>query len=362
MKIGFEAKRVYHNTTGLGNYSRDLVRGLTKFYPQNQYYLYNPKPRKETLFSSDAPSIKEKLPSSMFYKKFKNYWRQKGIVNDLIADNITVFHGLSGELPSGLSKNNIKSIVTIHDLIFIRYPELYSFFDRKIHFIKFKKAVKQADLIIAISEQTKQDIIDFLKVDENKIKVIYQSCHNVFKKSYSNDLKETVSSKYKLPESFTLNVGTLEERKNALSIVQAIKDIDTTLVLIGRETEYTEKIKTYIKDHNLENKVVFLKNIPLEELAIIYQLATVFIYPSIFEGFGIPIIEALFCKTPVITTYNGVFPEAGGPNSIYVDPKNIDQLKEKINSILVDEQLRVKMADLGYDYVQKFSEENKLMK
>ena len=137
-------------------------------------------------------------------------------------------------------------------------------------------------------------------------------------------------------------MSTLEERKNALSIVQAIKDIDTTLVLIGRETEYTKKIKTYIKTHNLESKVVFIKNVPLEELGIIYQLATVFIYPSIFEGFGIPIIEALFSKTPVITTYNGVFPEAGGPNSIYVDPKNIDQIKEKIIFILENKQLQIK--------------------
>lgn len=358
MKIGFEAKRVYHNTTGLGNYSRDLVRGLAKFYPQNQYYLYNPKPRKEILFSTDDQSITQKLPSSKFFKKFKNYWRQKGIVNDLILDNISVFHGLSGELPAGLRKNKIKSVVTIHDLIFVRYPKLYSFFDRKIHFIKFKKAVQQADIVIAISEQTKRDIIDFLHVDENKIRVIYQSCHNAFKQEYSNDLKELVKSTYKLPESFVLNVGTLEERKNAFHIVKAIKDIDTTLVLIGRETSYSDQIRSYIKANNIENKVLFLKNIPLEDLVIIYQLATVFVYPSIFEGFGIPIIEALYSKTPVITTNSGVFPEAGGPYSIYVDPGNIEEIKNQIQYLLESESLQLKLAENGYEYVQKFSEEN----
>ena len=356
MKIGFEAKRVYHNTTGLGNYSRDLVRGLAKYYPQNQYFLYNPKKRAVSLFNTTSLAIVEKLPSSKFYQKFKNYWRQRGVVNDIIKDKIEIFHGLSGELPSGLKKRGIKSVVTIHDLIFIRYPNLYSFFDRKIHFIKFKKAVKQADVIIAISEQTKRDIIDFLKVDADKIKVIYQSCHNAFKIEYSQEIKENIRVKYKLPNIFILNVGTLEERKNALSIVKAVSDIDTKLVLIGRETNYSESIKKYITAHNIADKIIFLKNIPLEDLAIIYQLATVFVYPSIFEGFGIPIIEAIYSKTPVITTKNGVFPEAGGPYSFYVNPKNTDELKNSIEQLLADENLRKSISEKGYAFAHKFNE------
>lgn len=356
MKIGFEAKRVYHNTTGLGNYSRDLVRGLAKYYPQNQYFLYNPKKRAVSLFNTTSLSVVEKLPSSKFYQKFKNYWRQSGVVTDLIKDEIEIFHGLSGELPSGLKKKGIKSIVTIHDLIFIRYPNLYSFFDRKIHFVKFKKAVEQADVIIAISEQTKKDIIDFLKVDADKIKVIYQSCHKAFKMEYSQAVKEKIRVKYKLPKSFILNVGTLEERKNAFSIVKAVSDIDTKLVLIGRETKYSDSIKKYITAHRMEDKIIFLKHISLEDLAIIYQLATVFVYPSIFEGFGIPIIEALYSKTPVITTNSGVFPEAGGPDSLYVEPFDIQTLSNAITLLLEDQQMRNTMTVNGYNFVQKFSD------
>lgn len=357
MKIGYEAKRVFHNKTGLGNYSRDLIRILAYFYPTNEYYLYNPKKSKQTLFEISQENIVEKLPSTTFYKKFYNIWRQKGIISDLKKDNIALFHGLSGELPSGLKKHKIKSIVTIHDLIFVRYPNLYSFFDRKIHFYKFKKAAQETDLVIAISEQTKKDIIDFLKIPEHKIKVVYQGCQAIFKQTFTDNEKREVQKKYNLSSQFLLSVGTVEERKNALTIVKAIKDIDTTLILIGKETNYSQEIRNYISENKMENKVVFLKNVSSKELAIIYQLASIFIYPSIFEGFGIPIIEALFSKTPVITNKNGVFPEAGGPNSIYIDPFDVTDLNSKINMLLRNDKLRKEIADKGFEYVQKFKDE-----
>lgn len=357
MNIGYEAKRVFHNKTGLGNYSRDLVRILATYYPENEHFLYNPKKNKETLFNTNLNNVFEKLPSTPFYKKFYNLWRQKGIINDLKTDKIDIFHGLSGEIPSGLKNKNIKSVVTIHDLIFMRYPHLYSFFDRKIHFFKFKKSTKNADLVIAISVQTKADIITYLKIPANKIKVVYQGCQNVFKQNYSTEDKNEVAGKYNLPKEFVLNVGTIEERKNALTIVKAIKNIDTKLVLIGKQTDYSDKIKTYIKENNLEEKVIFLQGLSSKELAITYQLATVFVYPSVFEGFGIPIIEALFSKTPVITTNSGVFPEAGGPNSVYINPDNVADLKVEIEKLLGNKNLRNEIASKGFEFVQKFNDE-----
>lgn len=357
MKIGFEAKRVFHNKTGLGNYSRDLIRILANFFPENDFLLYNPEPSNEILFKNTNANVFEKLPATPFYQKFYNLWRQIGIVKDLKKDGIELFHGISGEIPWGLRQNNIKSVVTIHDLIFVRYPELYSFFDRKIHFYKFKKAAKDADLIIAISEQTKRDIELFLKIPSEKIQVIYQGCQNVFKKEYSETEKQKVRQKFNLPNEFILNVGTLEERKNALTLVKAIKDIDTKLVLVGKKTTYTQQIRQYIKENGIEEKVIFLKGLSSEELAITYQLATVFVYPSIFEGFGIPIIEALFSKTPVITTNYGVFPEAGGPNSMYIDPMNEQEIKSKIEFLLQDEAFRHDMAQKGLEYAAKFKDD-----
>jgi glycosyltransferase involved in cell wall biosynthesis len=356
MNIGFEAKRVFHNKTGLGNYSRDFIRILSTYYPENKYFLYNPKPSKETLFVPNENNVFEKSPSSPFYKKFKNIWRQKGVVNDLAKNNIQLFHGLSGEIPIGLKEKGIKSVVTIHDLIFMRYPHLYSFFDRNIHYYKFKKSTQNADLIIAISEQTKSDIINFLNVDPAKVHVIYQGCNDAFKKTYTDKKKDIIAKKFNLSEQFILNVGTLEERKNALTIVKAIKDLDVNLVLIGKETAYANTIHEYISANNLQNRVRFLKGVTTEELAIIYQLATVFVYPSIFEGFGIPIIEALYSKTPVITNKNGVFPEAGGATSLYIEPFDILDLKNKIYQVIEDDNLSAAMKEKGYEFVQKFND------
>jgi glycosyltransferase involved in cell wall biosynthesis len=356
MNIGYEAKRVFHNKTGLGNYSRDLVRILNQFYPENNYFLYNPKPSSKALFKTNNTNVFEKNPKGIWAAKFKNIWRQKGVVKDLVDDKIDLFHGLSGELPSGLKQKRIKSVVTIHDLIFMRYPQFYSFFDRKIHYYKFKKAAQNADVVLAISEQTKKDIIQFLGIPASKIKVIYQVCQAVFKESFSEEEKETVSLKFKLPKEFLLYVGTIEARKNVLAVVKAIKEIDTRLIIIGNKTKYTVAVKKYISQNNLENKVTFLNGLNSRELAITYQLATVFTYPSLFEGFGIPIIEALYSKTPVITTNSGVFPEAGGPDSIYVNPQDINQMACQIKLLLSSESLRNEISKKGHTFVQKFNE------
>jgi glycosyltransferase involved in cell wall biosynthesis len=211
--------------------------------------------------------------------------------------------------------------------------------------------------VIAISEQTKKDIMTYLHIDANKIKVVYQGCQDVFKREYSDSEKQLVTQKFNLPETFVLNVGTIEERKNALTIVKAIKNLEVHLVLIGKQTDYTEKIHQYISENKLEKRVHFLKGLTSEELAITYQLASVFVYPSIFEGFGIPIIEALYSKTPVITNKTGVFSEAAGPNSLYIEPFDVEDLSTKISKVLSDTSLSTKMKEEGLKFVQQFNDD-----
>lgn len=357
MRIGFDAKRFFHNSTGLGNYSRDLIRVLSLYYPKNTYFLFNPKKSSNLIKLTSKINITEVLPQHSFWFFFSFFWRSFGLNKQIYDNKIEIFHGLSGEIPIFLN-SKVKKIVTIHDLIFIRYPKLYSFWDRKIHTLKFKYAAKKSDIIIAISEQTKKDIIKYFSIDPEKIEVIYQGCSNVFKNNFSEEHKNNVKKKFNLPNNFILNVGTIEERKNSLSIVKSIKNIDTKLVLIGKKTSYYEQIEKYAKENNIENKLIYLKNVSLEELAIIYQLADIFIYPSIFEGFGIPIIEALYSKTPVITNKNGVFPEAGGQNSIYIDPLNVNEIAEAIQFLLDNPLKREQITEKGYEFVQKFSDES----
>ncbi len=356
MRIGFDAKRAFHNTTGLGNYSRDLIRILATYYPSNEYFLYNTKPKKTDRLQL-LKNMKEVLPKSVFWKKFSSIWRQGPITKQIVNDEIIIYHGLSGEIPRNIHKKGVKTVVTIHDLIFVRYPELYSSIDRKIYLKKFEYAANNADIIIAISEQTKLDIVRFLKVDASKIKVIYQGCHAVFKEKSTKEEINLLKNKYNLPESFILNVGTIEERKNVLSAVKAIKNVDTSLVIVGRKTNYYNEIKEYITDNKMLDRVFFLEGVSLKELSTLYQLASIFVYPSVFEGFGIPIIEALYSKIPVITTKGGVFPEAGGPNSIYVNSTDTLELKRAIVSLLNSEQERKKISALGFDFVQKFNDD-----
>ena len=355
MKIGFDAKRIYHNTTGLGNYGRDLIRILSKFYPTNTYNLYNPKPKKVKRLQPKN-NIVELLPSTKLWRFFSPIWRQGPIVHQLENDTIEIFHGLSGEIPKGIQKNSIKSVVTIHDLIFIRYPNLYSFFDRIIHLKKVRFSANNADKIIAISEQTKRDIVQYLNVDESKIEVIYQGCHATFKEEKSSKFKSEVKGKFKLPKKFILNVGALNERKNILSLIKSIQNIATPLIIIGGKTAYFKVLETYIKENQLQEKVRFLENVSMPELAAIYQMASVFVYPSIFEGFGIPIIEALYSKTPVITSTGSCFSEAGGPNSIYVEPNDVATLSAKIELVLNDKKMANNMIEKGFGFVQKFND------
>ncbi|WP_017258973.1 glycosyltransferase family 4 protein [Pedobacter arcticus] len=357
MNLGFDAKRLYHNTTGLGNYSRDLIRILTEYYPENTYQLFNPKKGKHKLFTSNTSSIIERNPEDFISRSIPSFWRSSGIKNDLKKHEIDLFHGLSGELPFGITKTNIKSVVTIHDLIFIRYPHLFKYIDRKTYLKKFSYAAKNSNKIIAISEQTKLDIIDFLGINEDKIEVIYQGCHPAFKKEENKQEQNSLILKLGLPKDFILNVGTIEARKNVFNVVKSIKDLDVPLVIIGKETNYSNEIYKYVAQNNLTKRVIFLKGISMNDLALIYKSAKAFVYPSLFEGFGIPIIEALYSKTPVIITADGVFPEAGGPSSYYVDPNNIDELTHAIKDVLSNSELSSNMVKDGFRFVQKFNDD-----
>lgn len=356
MKIGYDAKRFFHNATGLGNYSRSLIEVLSRFYPENEYLLYNPKKSKKYDLNTYPKIVIEKTPLGFLYNKFKSLWRLVFITNQIKKDKLNIYHGLSGEIPLFLSKN-CKKVVTIHDLIFIRYPELYTFFDKKIHEWKFKYAANNSDIIVAISEQTKKDLIDFFGINPDKIKVIYQGCNAVFKETYSKQEKTEVIEKYNLPKDFILNVGTIEKRKNALTIVKAIKNTSIPLVLVGKKTKYYSEIETFIEENKMSGQVFCLKGLTIKELAILYQAATLFIYPSIFEGFGIPIIEALYSGTPVISSKGGCFSEAGGASTIYINPEDDVALNAEILKLWNNEDKRNEISQKGKEFALQFNDE-----
>ena len=349
LKIGFDAKRIVRNGTGLGSYGRTLVNDLTN-YPL-ELRLYAPDQGREQLrqqirlqenvhFCYPAPSW---LPFS------KALWRGKGIVGDLRRDGIQVFHGLSGELPIGIRKSGIRSVVTIHDLIFLRHPEFYHWIDTKIYGWKFRQTMREADHIIAISECTKRDIMAYSEVDERKISVIYQSCAPKFKAPAS----------CLTPSSFRyiLSVGSIEARKNILLAVKALPYLpeELNLVVVGRHTPYTDEVMAYAEKEKLSHRIKIMHGVNDEELPKLYAEAEAFVYPSRYEGFGIPIIEAISCGLPVVACTGSCLEEAGGPDSLYVDPDDEKAMAHAIRLVLKGAEGREARICNSRKYIERFA-------
>ena len=360
MNIGFDAKRFFLNRTGLGNYSRSTISILARYYPEHNYFLYTPKINEQFLCPKHHYKIRS--PRTFLGQSFHPLWRSVFLGQLIKKDNLDIYHGLSHEIPLINKSNKTKFVVTIHDLIFLKHPELYSKLDILSYTFKYKKSCQNSDLIIAISEQTRQDIIEYFHINEQKIKVIYQSCNPDFYEPKSLQEKQRVRQKYHLPADFILYVGALAPRKNLITLVRALslvpQEIQIPLILVGQGKTYKQKLMQKIHKLNLNNKVKFLNFVPDKDLPALYQLATVFVYPSLYEGFGIPILEALFSKTPVITSKGSCFQEAGGLNSIYVDPHNPEELAWALEKVISDELLRQQMADKGYIYAQGFKQKN----
>lgn len=355
LNIGFDAKRLFNNFTGLGNYSRTLLLDLSANFPEEAYFLYTPKVKKinSTVFFLNSPGFQVYRPKLAQ----KVFWRSLGIKKMLKKHEIDVFHGLSHEIPLGIQHTGIKSVVTIHDLIFKHYPKQYKPLDNLIYDAKFKYACRHADKIVAISESTRKDIVDFYQIEPEKIEVIYQSCNDQFKQKLSEGSINAILKKYNLPRDFILYVGSVIKRKNLLNIVKALeilpKNVSPHLVVVGEGGAYKNKVHEFLAERGMEEQVSFITPV-FEDIPALYQQAKVFVYPSVYEGFGIPVIEALYSHTPVVTSNVSSLPEAGGPDTLQVDPDSVEALAEALEKALTDEELRQQMITRGYAYVQRF--------
>lgn len=364
MQIAFDAKRAVQNRTGLGNYSRYIIDILCRYFPDNNYFLYAPRKREnkqlETILSQNTERLHMIYPSG-FWRKMPSLWRTYGLTCDLSKNHeLSIFHGLSNELPLNIHRaTGVKSVVTLHDLIFCRMPECYHAVDRAIYNYKYRKSCEVADLVIAVSECTKRDAMELWGIPEHKIKVIYQGCDTQFSHVSDDLTRKSVRDRYHLPSRYILNVGSIERRKNALELVEALPLIlaDIDLVLVGKRTSYTEEIEAYIREKKLENRVHLLSNVTFPDLPAVYQMADVFAYPSRYEGFGIPLLEALISGVPVVAAKGSCLEEAGGPDSMYVSPDDERGLSEAVNSILSNSDLRRQMIENGRHYALRFSEE-----
>lgn len=357
MKIGFDAKRAFNNAAGLGNFSRNSISALAKHYPDDRYFLFHPGIKKP-LFVAPKSSVEIK-PKNIWWRSLKNVWRSLHIARLVGVAKLDVYHGLSHELPISIGNTGVKTIVTIHDLIYIRYPEYYKKIDRKIYDRKCRYACKKADIIHAVSEQTKHDLITFLSVPEEKIQVIYQSINPVFYKRAEISVKQQLRKKYQLPKKFILSVGTVEPRKNLLGLLEAMVLTKTyiPLVVVGKLTDYHHKVQKFIEADLNRLQVYFLPRIQDEELAVLYQMAEVMVYPSRFEGFGLPVAEAQASGCPVITSNISSMPEAGGDAAMYINPEKHEEIGKALKTLLTDQVFRKTLIAKGKVNAQRFTPE-----
>jgi glycosyltransferase involved in cell wall biosynthesis len=364
MNIGFDAKRAFHNMTGLGNYSRTLIESLANFYPNNAYYLFNPK--KSHLFSPTENNIKEINPKGSISKMFPALWRSKLMISD-IERLVDIYHGLSNELPFGIHESKVKKVVTIHDLIFEHYPDQYNHKDRIIYRTKFQYACKHADYIIAISEATKKDLIETYDIPKEKIEVCYQSCDQRFY-AISELNQVNIAEKYQLNTPYFLSVGSLIERKNLLNTVKAFhmlrKEHTLKFLVIGKgNSPYKLAITDYINKNKLESDIIFLEDhYPsqeiLNDLPLLYQNAIALVYPSIKEGFGIPVIEAMASGTAVVTSKISSMFEATGDAAQCINPLDINELYIAMKKLVMNPDFRELQIKKGKERAQLFNHEN----
>ena len=361
LTIGLDAKRIVRNGTGLGSYGRTLANDLAAIEGLN-LRLYAPDEGRNELRAQveERSNLHFVYPPfsllSPFSSLYKAYWRSRGIVRQLTADGVELFHGLSGELPVGIRQTGIKTVVTIHDLIFLRHPEYYNWIDVQIYRRKFLQTIKEADRIVAISECTRRDIAQLGNIHEERIDLIYQSCAPRFSADVEASTISQVRTRYALPQRYVLSVGTIEERKNTLLALKALHWLpaDVNLVLVGRATKYTQRIIDTARKENLMSRLCILHGVPDEHLPALYAAAEAFVYPSRYEGFGIPVIEAIRMGLPVVACTGSCLEEAGGPDNLYVEPDDAEGMAVAISNVLKGADGRQQRIERSQAYIRRF--------
>ena len=321
MIVGVDAKRIVRNGTGLGSYGRTLVNDLLRCGDSTlDLRLYAPDEGNEELRGQMIEGAQFCYPAGKSGAIRKAWWRTKGIVKDLKRDGVSVYHGLSGELPIGLRKAGIHGVVTIHDLIFLRHPEYYNWIDTKIYEWKFRQTLCEAERIIAISERTKQDIIELGGAEyADRISVIYQSFAPRFSTVVTAERKAKVRERYRLPARYVLNVGTIERRKNLLLATEALDLLpkDIHLVAVGKQTPYVQELPK-------DERIHLLSGVPDEDLL------------------------------PVVACTGSCLEEAGGPNCRYVGPDDVTGMAEALKMSLRGARDREERIAKSREYIKRF--------
>jgi len=359
MKIGIDIRMIGKKRTGDEAVFFNLVKNLTAIDKTNQYFLFTDRdPKKDVNLAGEIKKLNLGQNFEIIFVKETNRfcWNFWYLPAYLRKNPIDVFH-TQYIAPFWLPKN-VKLVLTIHDISFNHFPEYIKKSD--LFFLKtlIPRSIRRADKIITVSESEKKNIIDFYGLSPEKVACAPNGVDfERFSRAYSAEEKENVRKKYTLPEKFLLYIGTLQPRKNIPVAIEALKDLDMPLVLVGNQkaTNFDKKIDDSIGKYNLQKSVIFPGWIDEEDKSALLQMATCFIFPSLYEGFGIPVIEAMAAGTPVICADIPVLHEIGSGAALFCDPKNSKDFAEKIHSVLSDENLRHNLIEKGIKVAKKYT-------
>lgn len=362
MHIAIDGKRFFLNTSGLGRYSRSLVNSLLALEDESFLLtLYRPKGRVR-FEAPHAPRVRVVTAEYALPGDAGNAWwrfaKLPGLINQ--AD-YSIFHGPSHVLPGRLK---CPAVVTMLDLIFLRFPRYFPLYDRHYYRVLFKQSARRADHIISISEATKTDLVDYFNIDAGRISVVYPAFDDRLARVETPDL-QPIRSDYALPRNYILYVGNIEPRKNILRLAQAFDllmtsariDAETELVIVGRKGWFYKEIFAGIERLKSRRKIRFLGPVYGRDLAGIYQMALVMAYPSLFEGFGYPVLEAMQLGTPVLTSNVSSLPEAGGAAAMLIQPDQVDDIAAGLEKIVNDPSRRGRMIESGRAHASQFTGE-----
>ena len=361
MRIGIDIRCLMENQySGISEYTYNLIDSLLRIDRQNQYFLFynSSKKVKIPLFNFPNVSIKGfQYPNKFFnlslrFLKIREIDKMIGGVDLFLIPNF-LFLNLS---------NECKKVLVVHDLSFELYPEFFTGKKRLWHqLINPKKLCQKADALIAISQNTKNDLSNIYQIPQDKIKVINPGISQIFFQPILQDQKNEIKSKYNLPDNFIFYLGNLEPRKNIESLISAfgqIKDQSYFLIIGGGEAWKYKKMYRTWQNSPIRKKIKFLGYVDNSDRPTLYSLAKVFVYPSVYEGFGLPPLEAMACGTPVITSFSSSLPEAVGNAGLMVDPNNYEDLAQAINQIISDPNLCQDLINKGKNRVNDFKWQN----
>lgn len=353
MIIGIDTRIPTRNKTGIAYLLDNIIPIILEKDDLNSYKLIG------SSFGINKKNVKIFSLPRIVQRGFNLFWKYIFFppIEFLIGKTDIFFFTNFVDIPSYAKKR----VLLIADMSFKKYPQ---FTERKnLNFLNRNvgTAIKRSDRIITISENAKKEICDFYKVPSEKVDVVYPGCPKSIKKIDDLDLIEELKNKLGVEKKYILFVGTLEPRKNLKRLVEAYDLLgdklkqEYQLVLCGGKGWYYDEIFDIVREHQLEKHIIFTGYASESDLSLWYSGASALVYPSFYEGFGIPVLEAFTCGIPVVCSNTSSLPEVGGDAVVYCDPNNIENIRDSIKNILEDDGLRKTNIQRGYDQLKQFS-------